>query len=342
MSCSERPSSCFVFSLFIFVCHAAAGRNPCLSDLKGDYKYEACGAFCKPEKKQNHCKFCKCRSCQFCEGSAKPQKPTPTPAPVEPLRMKLAREDNKKAKRKHKRGKQKEPEPTYLPDRTQPPDAEQPASAPTTTATGRETAVHKETAAGKRKHCMSGIKGDYQFETCGGFCKENKAVNHCKFCKCRSCKFCPSTMGSKDAASKPAEASKSAGKPAEVTQPAVPAEYRAPIDVSAKAEAPETAIGSAKLFAAISGVSALLIIFVALAAFGSCSDLRLRLASWCGFSDSRSEEGQALVSNEERSDSGADSGWDDARASRKAVEDAFRSVELLEASLKRGHDRTRR
>ena len=30
--------------------------------LKGDYAYEACGAFCKQATAANHCKFCKCRS----------------------------------------------------------------------------------------------------------------------------------------------------------------------------------------------------------------------------------------------------------------------------------------
>ena len=35
--------------------------------LTGDYAYEACGAFCKQAKAQNHCKFCKCRACAFCK-----------------------------------------------------------------------------------------------------------------------------------------------------------------------------------------------------------------------------------------------------------------------------------
>jgi hypothetical protein len=38
--------------------------------LKGDYAYEACGAFCKQAKAPNHCKFCKCRACSFCKAAA--------------------------------------------------------------------------------------------------------------------------------------------------------------------------------------------------------------------------------------------------------------------------------
>lgn len=45
----------------------------------------------------------------------------------------------------------------------------------------------------KRKYCNTsayGLKGDYAYEACGAFCKQAKAVNHCKFCKCRACSFC--------------------------------------------------------------------------------------------------------------------------------------------------------
>lgn len=27
-------------------------------------------------------------------------------------------------------------------------------------------------------------------QACGEFCKEPKATNHCRYCKCRSCSFC--------------------------------------------------------------------------------------------------------------------------------------------------------
>lgn len=48
----------------------------------------------------------------------------------------------------------------------------------------------------KRKYCNTsayGLKGDYAYEACGAFCKQAKAVNHCKFCKCRACSFCATT-----------------------------------------------------------------------------------------------------------------------------------------------------
>ena len=44
--------------------------NTSAYSLKGDYAYEACGAFCKQAKAPNHCKFCKCRSCSFCKAAA--------------------------------------------------------------------------------------------------------------------------------------------------------------------------------------------------------------------------------------------------------------------------------
>ena len=35
---------------------ASGSRTKCLSTMKGDWPYETCGAFCKAEKKGNHCK----------------------------------------------------------------------------------------------------------------------------------------------------------------------------------------------------------------------------------------------------------------------------------------------
>ena len=43
----------------------------------------------------------------------------------------------------------------------------------------------------KRKFCNSTLPGDYRYETCGEFCKSAKARNHCQYCKCQSCTFCP-------------------------------------------------------------------------------------------------------------------------------------------------------
>ena len=41
--------------------------------------------------------------------------------------------------------------------------------------------------AEKGERCMSGLKGDFGYKTCGEFCKEMKKTNHCKFCKCQVC-----------------------------------------------------------------------------------------------------------------------------------------------------------
>lgn len=38
--------------------------------------------------------------------------------------------------------------------------------------------------------CSSGLKGDLHFRNCSSFCRAEKAVNHCKFCKCQSCSYC--------------------------------------------------------------------------------------------------------------------------------------------------------
>ena len=44
-----------------------------------------------------------------------------------------------------------------------------------------------------KKACSSSLRGDYQFNSvaCATFCKEAKQGNHCKFCKCKACTFCP-------------------------------------------------------------------------------------------------------------------------------------------------------
>ena len=49
---------------------SAAVKTTCSSTMKGDYVYEACGGFCKESKKSSHCKWCKCKDCGFCSGSA--------------------------------------------------------------------------------------------------------------------------------------------------------------------------------------------------------------------------------------------------------------------------------
>merc|ERR1719198_586952 len=43
-----------------------AKRKFCNATLPGDYRYEACGEFCKSAKAKNHCQYCKCHTCTFC------------------------------------------------------------------------------------------------------------------------------------------------------------------------------------------------------------------------------------------------------------------------------------
>ena len=49
------------------------------------------------------------------------------------------------------------------------------------------------TAAAKEQ-CTSTMVGDYNYKTCGAFCKESKAANHCRYCKCKACGFCSGTL----------------------------------------------------------------------------------------------------------------------------------------------------
>ena len=48
--------------------------------------------------------------------------------------------------------------------------------------------------AEKGERCMSGLKGDFGYKTCGEFCKEMKKTNHCKFCKCQVCPTRPCAL----------------------------------------------------------------------------------------------------------------------------------------------------
>lgn len=76
----------------------------------------------------------------------------------------------------------------------------------------------------KRKFCNTtkyGLKGDYAYEACGAFCKQAKAVNHCKFCKCKACTFCPAAAaGTSPATPAGASAVGKAGKPAKALRKA--------------------------------------------------------------------------------------------------------------------------
>ena len=44
--------------------------------------------------------------------------------------------------------------------------------------------------------CNSSLHGDAPVEGCGSFCKESKARDHCRFCKCRACSYCGRTQRS--------------------------------------------------------------------------------------------------------------------------------------------------
>ena len=69
------------------------------------------------------------------------------------------------------------------------------ATNETESSSGHAGRLLAEAKKPKRKYCNTsayGLKGDYAYEACGAFCKQAKAVNHCKFCKCRACTFCAS------------------------------------------------------------------------------------------------------------------------------------------------------
>jgi len=48
--------------------------------------------------------------------------------------------------------------------------------------------------------CSSGLSGDTNEVGCAAFCKADKASNHCRFCKCRTCGFCASLLSASRAA----------------------------------------------------------------------------------------------------------------------------------------------
>ena len=85
-----------------------------------------------------------------------------------------------------------------------------------------------------RKQCRSDLKGDFNYEYCGGFCKASKASNHCRFCKCKACQFCG---GAPAAAAKPAAAATTTATTADAGAGASPASTSA----APAAEAPSVA-----------------------------------------------------------------------------------------------------
>jgi hypothetical protein len=57
---------------------SSSGKKACSSDLKGDFIFESCGAFCKAAKAASHCRYCKCRACSFCANHAPPRDVKPS------------------------------------------------------------------------------------------------------------------------------------------------------------------------------------------------------------------------------------------------------------------------
>ena len=151
-----------VLSLLACACASddTTPKKACSSSLKGDFQFEACGAFCKQAKSGNHCKFCKCKSCTFCPASSSASTSAP-PASSPSLRRSAPPPPRWPKKMKKGRG-------------------------------GNSSAGKggSSVAKAKKTKCESGLKGDLPFMTCGSFCKAAKAGNHCKFCKCRTCAYC--------------------------------------------------------------------------------------------------------------------------------------------------------
>jgi len=101
--------------LSLLACARAADdptpKKACSSSLKGDFLFEACGAFCKQAKSGNHCKYCKCKSCTFCAAGAStsappalspPSRRNAPPPPRWPKKMKKGRGGNSSAAKKTK------------------------------------------------------------------------------------------------------------------------------------------------------------------------------------------------------------------------------------------------
>jgi len=298
-----------LLSLLACACAAddATPKKACTSSLKGDYPFEACGAFCKQAKSGNHCKFCKCKACTFCPASASTTTSAPPalspslrrsapPPPRWPKKMKKGRGGNSSAK------------------------------------TGG--------AKPKKTKCESGLKGDLPFITCGSFCKAAKAGNHCKFCKCRSCAYCTAEGKQNEAyvPATPAAHSFGATEPppqsapggASIDAAAVstglslgPPQRGVPVDTAAKTG------GSHMLLIQGLGIAVLVVLLgLGLAAFTSQGDATI--GSWrhtlqthlakMGLAD-YGREGTRL--NTAREDEGSSSNLDE----------AFRAVDKLEADM---------
>mmetsp|Transcript_34344 Transcript_34344/g.78716 ORF Transcript_34344/g.78716 Transcript_34344/m.78716 type:complete len:364 (-) Transcript_34344:752-1843(-) len=70
----------------------AAAKELCVSNKTGDFSYSACGAanhqssFCKPEKAEEVCSYCKCRACDFCRTALTSPPPPASPGASRPCK----------------------------------------------------------------------------------------------------------------------------------------------------------------------------------------------------------------------------------------------------------------
>lgn len=125
----------------------SSAAKDCSSKMPGDFAYEACGGFCKIDKKANHCRYCKCRECSFCKGAE-----TVAPAPPKQQHGGDAAHRNKK-RLDAVTGKASKAGKADGAAKNAPVVAASPVMDAGTTVT--------------RKRCASGIRGDYAYETCG-------------------------------------------------------------------------------------------------------------------------------------------------------------------------------
>uniref|UniRef100_A0A7S0Q0L9 Uncharacterized protein n=1 Tax=Coccolithus braarudii TaxID=221442 RepID=A0A7S0Q0L9_9EUKA len=92
---------------------------------------------------------------------------------------------------------------------------------------------------GTRKFCnVTGLAGDYRYEACGDFCKAEKAVNHCRYCKCKTCAFCQARLADTATSVHQARRKKKGGKRRRVKNSQPSAES---VTVTVKHEPPSSA-----------------------------------------------------------------------------------------------------
>ena len=336
---SSRLMALCKLALFMALVHVGECRTACKSAMPGDFGHESCGAFCKIDKKANHCRYCKCKECSFCSGnggkealddaarSALQQLPTPGSGGKGNMTRRKKRAGSRNA------------------------------------STGSASHSHSSSSSSGSKHkqCRSGIKGDFNYEMCGAFCKSAKATNHCKFCKCRTCTFCGGTATKGELPTQPtasasaavpiaaAAAAPSAAASSAPVAAAAPASYSAPAAAAPVAARPFAsgggkppvvvkAAGGATTTSAPPpqpGVGMMVIVWAVIICGlgGLCAyvvDGQLRNASMDGVSrGERSGLMRAGRSPVDEMEAAADG------VPQPGLDAAFRNVELLEESLKK-------